>query len=406
MIVLALALPAAADFKSADWSSARPILPGPVSPEGFSALVVDREVFSHSRPGLEDLRILAPDGREVPYVIVTRPEKIAATSYSPAIINRAVTPKKSQEVTLDFGAAGKKTNRLELQIPDLNFRRPVSIFGSDDARQWKLIQSGIFIFDFSGDVHVRKLILTYPENIFRYLKLEIGLEKEKPLTIEGVQLGFEEIQPALEDNYAHLAFSMVPSEQAKATDVRLNLGGDQVPVNTLRFEAKDPEFYRAVQLYDAKFKQMLAEGVIYRYPSTGAPNENLELTFPEQRLGQCRVRILNHDNQPLTLSGISGRGLSRTLVFRPGPSGPLKLYYGNPKANRPLYDLAALFPRLGENLPAVGSLGPVLANAEYQAPPPPPRDWSFLIWVALVPAALFLGWLVVRSLREINAREK
>jgi len=427
---------AGADFSPRDWPYYREIAAPAPGPAGFVAVPMDVGVYARSRPGLEDVRVIGPSGEEIPYLILVPRGEVHQIKYRPAILNRAlveaerpdsdapwvvVIPReeanrpqgraavltrpapegtKRQEFVVDFGLSGRKNNRLELLVPDRNFRRLVRVYGSDDAREWKLLQDGIFIFDYSGDVHVRELTLEYPTNIFRYLKVEIGLKNdEAPLTVQGVEINWTETETAVETSLDPVSVSPVSRPNTNYSDLIVDLGGRNLPVNRLGFAVADAEFYREVQVLDQDFKQVLKQEVIYRYAVDERVSERLTLELGELPLGRFGLRIVNHDNRPLQITRVWAQSIIRAVVFRPETAGPARLYVGNPRAPKPVYDLAQLYPKVSRELPPLGQLGPELKNPNYS---PPSGDYSWMLWPVLALAVAAMALVLFRHVRQLK----
>ena len=394
-----------ADFRAADWKYSREMtLPKP-GPDGFVAIAIDEIIFNYANPGLGDLRVIGPDKSEIPYVLSIFKGKVQETEYSPTIFNQAVVPEERQEFIVDLGRRGEKNNRLELLTPDKNFRRPVAVYGSDDTREWKLIRNGFYIFDFSGDVVVRDVVIRYPENIYRYLRIEIGLEKAKPISIDGVKLRLREEEPPREVVYLPVSMTREENSSLKATDLKINLGYENLPVYKIVLEVDDPEFYRTIEVYGNTERQYpIGEGTIYKYLIREYQSSELSVGFDESLLGNFLVRVFNHDNKPLAIKTIKAIGLGRFILFRPPDSGKAVLFYGNPNARGPQYDLAALYRNTGNKELTLGQLGSHSGNPDY-VPPKQPRDWRWAIWLALIPAIVVMIYLVMRSAGEIKSKE-
>ena len=97
-------------------------------------------------------------------------------------------------------------------------------------------------------------------------------------------------------------------------------------------------------------------------------------------------------------------GLARRLVFSASPDQSYKLYYGNPDAQRPSYDIEQVFPYLAtEDLP-VAELGPEADNPDFveEVPPPPPfsERYSWLFPLAVGAAAVFVGFILFGILHQ------
>ena len=121
------------------------------------------------------------------------------------------------------------------------------------------------------------------------------------------------------------------------------------------------------------------------------------MNYPESRHRYYRVTVQNRDNPPLPLEGITLLGVERKVIFQAQPGGNYALYYGNPDALRPSYDLERALPYYETaGLPAA-TLGAQQANPAFAAPEPPTLPWTERYpW--LVPAAVSAAGVVVAVL--------
>lgn len=394
-----------AGFDKEDWRYFHELkLPGP-GPRGFVAVPVIGEVSEVSKGELQDIRVITPDGEEIPYVLIVQQGKVVEKQYRPEIINKTVVGDRRQEFVADLGSRGNKNNRMEINTPSRNFKRPVAVYGSDDASSWKLLRQGFSIFDFSGDVHARSTSLQYPENIFRYLKVEIGLEGGSPLDISGAVLHQREIKYRHLVTYEGLDFTAADNERKKFTGIDIDLPHCGLPVHELVLRVPDREFYRNVKVYqDSDQRALIGTGVIHRYRVKDFINESLTISFDEKNLCKARILIENYDSRPLSISEVKARGYRRLIIFRPPKDKKARLFCGATTAKKPIYDLARLYTKIREEVPPLGTILPRNKNPDYKPvePPAEPKDHSWMVWLALIPAAIFLAFLLMKSVRKIE----
>ncbi|PTX92482.1 hypothetical protein DB354_14205 [Opitutus sp. ER46] len=127
---------------------------------------------------------------------------------------------------------------------------------------------------------------------------------------------------------------------------RVPLPRARLPLSTLTLTSTSPLFTRYLRVYETASDdrggwrdRVLADGTWNRTPDGGA---NLVLTFvshPSQ--DELWIETNNGDNPPIVLSAVQAEYPVTRLLFRAEP-GPLMLYYGNPGAATPRYDLALL----------------------------------------------------------------
>nr|WP_256199608.1 hypothetical protein [Verrucomicrobium spinosum] len=110
----------------------------------------------------------------------------------------------------------------------------------------------------------------------------------------------------------------------------------------------------------------------------------------------------NADNTPMEITAVRGAYQVAQLKFQALPSGaPVYLYYDNPSAPAPRYDLRLVERELHLATPSTATLGPEEAVAPGKRKAEDESGaGSVLLWVALAAVAGGLLWVVVKLLPE------
>ncbi len=131
----------------------------------------------------------------------------------------------------------------------------------------------------------------------------------------------------------------------------------------------------------------------------------LEAAFPEVIARRLRLVVTDFDNPPLNIAGAEYTSCVRQVIFPTAAEAkftpPLWLYYGNPEANAPHYDLERQLPAVLHPQPVQATLGEQRDNPAYV---PPPESLSqrmpWLVYVVLgVACAVLLGILALLAQR-------
>ena len=115
------------------------------------------------------------------------------------------------------------------------------------------------------------------------------------------------------------------------------------------------------------------------------------------------MTIRNQDNAPLTIKGAAVYSFPRKVIF-PYDSGiQYALYYGNPKAGPPVYDIQQLAAYLEEGSLPVFSLGPEEKNPLYvQEKKPWTEENQWFLWFVLGLVVIVLGLTIANTMKKIN----
>ena len=119
--------------------------------------------------------------------------------------------------------------------------------------------------------------------------------------------------------------------------------------------------------------------------------------FTEVRASRLRLVITDYRNPPLNIMAVRYIAPVRQLVI-PAETNlekPLRVYFGNPKAEAPHYDFAGNLPPRLDPPPARAALGPRQENPVYTPLPPPLSErLPWLIYVVLGAIGLVLAALI------------
>jgi hypothetical protein len=143
--------------------------------------------------------------------------------------------------------------------------------------------------------------------------------------------------------------------------------------------------------------QAVFAGELARGPGEEGP---IEVALDGRRVEGLTLEIDEGDNTPLTLSAAQGVLSVPRLVFKARP-GSYRLLLGNPQADAPRYDLAALRREVLCYSARMAAAGPLEVNPAYRrsmseyfrAAPP-----TLLLWGVLIVAVAALLWLTLRIL--------
>jgi hypothetical protein len=399
-VVAAQGPAAGSDEARAAWQFRRPVtLPEGASTDGrFAAIAIPPEVAERSQPGLADLRLVAGDGREVPYLLDVDVPRTADRRRGGRLIASQQDRRRASVWTVDFEAV-TIFDRLELDIDAADFSKRVVLDTSLDGAQWTPLGGEASVFDrpWQG----RRIHDTVVEQLApitaRYVRLTLDDARSRPVPIRGVTAVLT----------THLggrrwtrdaALVRLDTRPGEPPRYRVDTPAG-APVERIAIGTDDVAFWRDVRVFAAGARDSLepvsARQPIYRVrlDEAGLDAEQLEIDLVRPTAAPLIVEIDGGDSPPLarpraTLSGMERRALVPTI------GGGLTLYYGNAATRRPVYDLEALRTRL--SLAAShpqATLGPETVNPRFT----PLAPMAFL--AARGAVADTSRWTIARALR-------
>jgi len=395
LILAVVAAAAPRDLSAWKYRKLIPLTPG----DGLSVVKLDRDVYIGSSNSVADLVIIR-DGQEVPFLLSTPETEQAERQHSERLLNEAVLPGEGLQFTIHLKRPAEH-NSILLHTDEQNFRHRVRIETSQDGVRWAIARNDGAIFNFSQDGReFSSTLVQYPVSTRPFLRVTIfGWTKMGAVTAAIVE--HKEAQPAVYEVFSTLMPQIWEDSATKSTVATVDQGVAGLPVIRIRLETSSPQFQRAVAIEssdDGKQWQYLGQDVIARLPGPDFREESLELHTPGARR-YLRLRIYNRDDQPVQIGHLTLEGLVREIRFLAPAQGSYWLYYGNPAASLPEYDLRAVLARRSFHETA-STLGAAEANPAYRPPPAPRKPWSeqhpAILYTVLAGAVLALGIATLR----------
>ena len=364
---------------------------------------LNRDLYVRSKPGLADLRAVR-DAREVPYVLEARTGSVQEIERDGNVVNKEVVPGGGLRLTLDLGTAAKHS-RVRVRTPERNFRELVRIETSDDNLNWAVVRDDSWIIQFAQEGRRFDLLtVDYPVSTRRYVRISVPGWKE-PDSVSGASAWYREVRPAELEPMASLDPRAIEEPGTKSTRYDMDLGIEGLPHDRLRVDSGESFFHRAVELHtskNAKEWKRLGSGAIYRLPGVLSDT----VVFPETHDRYLRLRIFNRDDQPIELHAVHVATVARYVTFEAATHAEYWLFYGNPKVDRPVYDLDMILPRRSAQ-PMLVAVGSPEKNPSYEPMPEPPEPWTdrypALLYTVLGAAVAGMGFMAVRLLRKVMA---
>ena len=356
--LLALAAtPLGAALTPTEWSHKQDLL---IAAPGLVRVELTAASFDAAGPRQEDLRILGPNGHELPSLVdrppVPQSEVIRPAGFALKFEGGATL------LTLTTGTAAP-LGSVAVETPEPYFLRPARVELSDDGAQWTLLDSGLPLFREWG---AEKLTLPLGQHSAAYVRITVAGHRAGPMPFTGAWLSVGATPaPQLLPVKAQIVRR---DEFAGETVLMLNLEGAHLPLAALAFDTNEKLFTRRVTVTVREVRdgvpgeRVVGAGTIYRVALDGAPVRS-QLEMPLNFSAPTRevlVHVANGDSPPLTLDAVKLQRWPVNLLFMAPSYGHFTLLSGNPAAGAPHYDLAGF----AEQLRAAGATGVVPGTIE------------------------------------------
>ena len=415
-------------FDSSDWTWEAEIVARD-APSGFVRLPTTLQVADGSRPSLTDLRVVDRSGFLVPHVVSTPRKQPARRWTSVRLINRTFQEGEFVRATLDFGGRDLK-NHVRVTLSGDNYRRFAVLEGSEDGASWSTVDSA-WLFHFRDDDLIYDArILRFPVNDFPYLRLTAYNMEDEPGTIDMLKLETSHHVAAEGPAPVPLDIRVMrvepEDEEENVTILDIDTGFKHLPLRALSVEPTTPYFYRRYELlgrdaltepYDRRTESgpepavrdvpwlTVRRGVFYRIEGDDGVDEDLRIDEVGRSFRYLRLRIVNGDDAPLDIAlqdiEVTRDALS-SLVFDHRPEERYRLFWGNPKAAAPRYDLGRSVESIDRSdLPKV-EIGPVTRLIEEIEAESFLERYTWLLWAVLGLAVVIMSAIILRNLRNVS----
>ncbi|HPA20006.1 MAG TPA: hypothetical protein PLU30_19810 [Verrucomicrobiae bacterium] len=330
---------AAAPFDLAPWETRQTFR---VAAPGAMRITLPASALNAARPDLGDVRLLDPDGMEVPFAIVGPAPTVPGRETRHPLTARLLESTTVLELTLGQPEAA---SRVVLETPHDDFVKAATVETADPARNWRTITAGALIFRHASGA--AQLSLDLGNAPISAIRITIDDAKSAPVPFSHARLIVGEIAaPPPESVPAHIVSA---ESSGGETRIILDLGARNLPVTGIVLNPSDDIFSRRVRLVtrflsDTEARESLRDlGSISRLRLEGGRSfEKLDLALPAPIAdSRAELSIDNGDSPPLSIKDASVLLRPVHLAFQAKATGQYTLLSGHPAVPGPRYDVAA-----------------------------------------------------------------
>lgn len=337
--LLLLALPLAAQVPPSRFERELP-----VAATGWHRLDLDPSTRGKMTPDGRDLRLWDPDGREVPYRLLSRTEGGGPVEARVLALSEGTA---GWLVEFDLGPAVPLHRSFRFEFANRAVASGCNLEGSADRAEWVPLAQGD-LFRLGESEGLSTTTLAYPVSSARYLRLLWPRGAGYP----DVRRAEVEPAPAAAETLLEVALSLVPEGEMPGGRVyRVTLPGAGTDLRRLRleWEGAGSLSYRLGAAEGGRWATV-AEGALAREMEGGAPEVALRLERPESP--ELRLEVASGTVPPPRITGVWGAFQVQRAVFRAESVGRFRMTYGSFGLAPPAYPSFAP-PAAPEELPSV-----------------------------------------------------
>jgi hypothetical protein len=325
------------------------------------------ETLDAARPALEDLRLLAPSGRETPYLI-DRPSPPQIRLTPPQSIEIFVEPDRTRIVV--HRQPEQQLSGLLLDTFSPEFLKAITVREGAEADLGRILALNQPVFRQPGGA--ARLFIALPDTTASVLTVLINDQRTPPIPIDGVRL--QELADAAPADEPVSVTIRQRLESPGETRLVLDFEAANLTLASLALQTPEPLFTRSVALLTREIEagelreRMLRNGTVYRVAVEGGESA-AQLDLPLDVHVTARevvLRIDNGDSPPLQLNTVRLTRRPVCLVFQATEAGRYTILTDNAAASAPRYDVAALAPQLRKQPLSALRLEPIRPNPDFQ----------------------------------------
>ncbi|MBX9850630.1 MAG: hypothetical protein K2X86_02620 [Cytophagaceae bacterium] len=376
----------------------------PVEKSGFYNVLLSPEISTHLNEDFRDIRLYDEQRTEVPYLL----RKNISYSYKQlfreyTILSNSQRKKCCTQLVLQ-NQQKNKINNISLFIRNADVQKTARLSGSDDGTTWYVIKDKYYLESIYNDLETYEVkLLNFPLSNYEFYKLEISDSLSPPLNI--IKAGYYDTY--FEDTkYLSLPEPAIAQKDSsnKHTYIKVNFPALQY-VERLKINLEGPVYYlrNAEVALSRKDKEALVFNPI-KSLELKSNSENV-ITLGNIPLKEFYLIIVNKDNPPLKIKSISAFQLQHFLTAHLEKDKKYYLAFGNKKISSPDYDIKYFQDSIPLSL-ETAQTGEVI-NKEEKAAPKTDNTFfksSMWIWAAIIIVILFLGYMSVKMIKEVNKK--
>lgn len=380
-----------------------------IKTSGFYNIQITPALSAHLKTDYNDLRIVNDSGKWVPHVL-HRPaeEKSDMAIY----LDIRVVKKETTEsiTTLVVAGSQKITSNLVLVIRNTAAERFCTLSGSDDNKNWFVINDSILINPKpEQDNTVNSFQINFPPNNYNFFKIVIDNKNKDPFDIKHVttstsasSMGFT-TQSRLLDNPSStieqkdsgkISYIKITQQQAFHFEmVSLKLNGVKY-------------FSRNVGLYiPSSINHSFSNPGQLLQSFTISNNSTLQFHVPLCNSPVFYLLINNEDNLPLTVAEVNTASSYRYITSYLEKGNNYKLIMGNETATKPNYDLANINTKISDSIPFI-SFGKIIAFEQTPITIEKIKNNNWILWAAIIAVLLILLLFTRKMVKEVDKRKE
>ena len=343
---------------------------GQIRKNAIYRIMLGSNVLEKCENACSDIRIYDGDKREVPYILLDNMVPVRNAEASPLKVKSYTDNNGADNIILERTEHVEPVTRIYLETDDQDFRKAVSVSGSNDMSKWEALGEDS-IYDFSSQIDLRKTFVTIKKNTYKYLRFSMKEQSSRKVKSQNIRLKYEgldlnvktpvdkklQIDRFLAQNFEESRESKVYDElvikpqisnddRKKVTEMLIEI---PFPVASVILSIDNPYYLRPVRLLGSATKRdedfvLVQQTSLHNLSIAEQKEIKNSIEVPSSaRYRFYKIIIENQANPPLKCEKITLRWVQKQLFFIGlDDNQQYSLALGSPSTGAVQYDIAAL----------------------------------------------------------------
>jgi hypothetical protein len=378
-----------------------------VKTSGFYNIALTPQINAHLKTDYNDVRIVNADGKWVPHALHVPALEITKHAASTDLKFSLAENNKTNSIFL-FEGKKMQLKNIELKIRNTGAERYCSLSGSDDGKNWFVINDSIFINPIPAEEENRSIFKIYfPLSNYSFYKLIVFNSNKNPYDVNGITTSFNINDPTIYQTKisSNPATIISQKDSNKISYIKIiqqhpyHFDGFNIKVSAVKY------FNRTMDLYvpnDAKHSFSNPGTLLQSY--TISNNSNLSFRTPTIKDSVFYLLIRNEDNLPLKVNEVSTT-LNEPIIKAYLEAGnSYRLILENENATQPNYDITKLNLSIRDTAPFLKPKNIIAFPLQEKAEAKKEDNNKWMVWAALIAGLAILLLLTKKMLKEVDKK--
>ncbi|MEN8121402.1 MAG: hypothetical protein ABFS35_13705 [Bacteroidota bacterium] len=380
-----------------------------IANKGFYKINISPEIVSASENNNADIRIYDAQGNEIPYIT----DKEQAVNLKEFFVEYKIIKNETQRKwpyysrIIIHNPKKNKISNFQLIIRNADVSKSLKLSGSDDAAHWYVIKDKYRFRSIYTDESTSVIrILNFPNSNYEYYEVLIDDWRDNPLKIE--RAGY--FDTAIEEGkYAVILNPKIKQEELKEEKqslVHVDFQTKQL-INKIHLKIDGPEFYHReaeILVKDSITYKKKKPEYFYRTVHSFIISSNSlnNIYFTAFDTKEFFIRINNHDDKPIEISGLNSWQLKHYLISKLNKAEKYYIRTGNIEMLEPEYDLKYFKNEIPKKLNSVSIKTIVDISTKKQVKQKGFQVNKLVVWLVIGGIAILLIYFTAKMMKDMN----